>query len=190
LVLVLALAGFFLWQQFSAPVPQLADSFPNDPVPLSQSDKPSIAVLPFDNMSGDADQSYFSDGISENLITDLSRISGLLVIARNTSFSFRDQPGEAEDIASELGVRYVVEGSVQRAGDHVRINAKLVDAGTGFQVWAGRLDRKFIDLFALQDEVTAQIIDALQVELTQEERQLKAKRHTNSLEAYDLYLRA
>lgn len=154
--------------------------------------KPSVIVMPFENLSGDTSQDYFSDGMTDNLITDLSRVSGLLVIARNTSFSFRDR-GEATDagsVGATLGVRYVVEGSVQRAGDRVRINAGLIDTTTGYQVWAGRLDRQFADLFALQDEVTQSIIDALHVELTQEERRQLSKRYTDSLEAYDLYLRA
>ncbi len=155
-------------------------------------DKPSVAVMPFDNLSGDPEQTYFSDGMADNLITDLSRIGNLLVIARNTSFSFRER-GEAADarsVGTALGVRYVVEGSVQRAGDDIRINANLIDTSTGFQVWAGRLDRKFTDLFALQDQVASQIIAALHVEITQEERRLISKRYTDSLEAYDLYLRA
>ena len=152
--------------------------------------RPSIAVLPFDNLSGDPDQSYFSDGIAQNLITDLSRVSGLLVIARNTSFSFRGQQVNPRDIAGEMGVRYLVEGAVQKSGNLVRINASLTDVSSGYQVWAGKLDREFTDLFALQDEVTAAITNALHVELTQEERRLMSKRYTDSLEAYDLYLRA
>ncbi len=154
--------------------------------------KPSVAVMPFDNLSGDDQQNYFSDGMTDNLITDLSRVGGLLVIARNTSFSFRerDEASDAQSVGAALGVRYVVEGSVQRARTHVRINASLIDTNTGYQVWAGRLDKEFDDLFALQDEVAQNIIDALHIELTRDERRQLSKRYTDSLEAYDLYLRA
>lgn len=155
-------------------------------------DRPSLVVLPFENLSGDPEQTYFSDGMTDNLINDLSQIGGLLVIARNTSFSFRDrqEPMDARTVHKVLGVRYVVEGSVQRAGDHVRINANLVDGTTGFQLWAGRLDREFSDLFALQDQVASQIIDALKIELTQDQQRRLSKRYTDNLKAYDLFLRA
>ena len=155
-------------------------------------DKPSIIVMPFENLSGDPEQEYFSDGMTNNLITDLSRISELLVLARNTSFSFRDR-GESTDprsVGDALGVRYVVEGSIQRAASRVRINASLTDAKTGIQLWAHRYDREFRDLFALQDDTAAGIIEALEIELTEEERRQLSKRYTSSLEAYDLYLRA
>lgn len=159
---------------------------------LPTESRPSLAVMPFENLSGDPTQSYFSDGMADSLISDLSQVSGLLVIARNTSFSFRDR-GESMDarsVGEELGVRYVVAGSVQRAGKNVRISANLTDAQTGIQLWGERLDREFEDLFALQDEVTTQIIGALHVELSQEEMRRLSKRYTDSLEAYDLYLRA
>ena len=158
----------------------------------AEENRPSVAVMPFQNLSGDDRQAYFSDGMTDNLITDLSRVGGLLVIARNTSFSFRerDEATDAQSVGDALGVRYVVEGSVQRAGDHVRINASLIDTNTGYQVWAGRLDKEFADLFALQDEVTQNIIDALHIELTRDERRQLSKKYTHSLEAYDLYLRA
>ncbi|MCU9839827.1 adenylate/guanylate cyclase domain-containing protein [Ruegeria sp. WL0004] len=159
---------------------------------LVAEDRPSLVVLPFENLSGDPEQTYFSDGMTDNLINDLSQIGGLLVIARNTSFSFRDrqEPMDARTVHKVLGVRYVVEGSVQRAGDHVRINANLVDGTTGFQLWAGRLDREFSDLFALQDQVASQIIDALRIELTQDQQRRLSKRYTDNLKAYDLFLRA
>jgi TolB-like protein/class 3 adenylate cyclase/tetratricopeptide (TPR) repeat protein len=159
---------------------------------LASESRPSLAVMPFENLSGDPAQSYFSDGMADSLISDLSQVSGLLVIARNTSFSFRDR-GESMDarsVGAELGVRYVVAGSVQRAGRKVRISANLTDSQTGIQLWGARLDREFEDLFALQDDVTTQIIGALHVELSQEERRRLSKRYTNSLDAYDLYLRA
>ena len=167
---------------------------PGEPtvMPLASEGRPSLAVMPFENLSKDPEQSYFSDGMADSLISDLSQVSGLLVIARNTSFSFRDR-GESMDarsVGAELGVRYVVAGSVQRAGRNVRISANLTDTQTGIQLWAERLDREFEDLFALQDEVTTQIIDALHVELSQEEKRRLSKRYTDSLDAYDLYLRA
>ncbi|AXI42587.1 adenylate/guanylate cyclase domain-containing protein [Sulfitobacter sp. SK011] len=161
-------------------------------VPLASESRPSLAVMPFENLSGDPAQSYFSDGMADSLISDLSQVSGLLVIARNTSFSFRDR-GESMDarlVGAELGVRYVVAGSVQQAGSNVRINANLTDSLTGIQLWGELLDREFEDLFALQDDVTNQIIGALQVELSQEEKRRLSKHYTDSLDAYDLYLRA
>ncbi|QJF52324.1 adenylate/guanylate cyclase domain-containing protein [Roseobacter ponti] len=190
LVAVVVLLGSAWWF-----VPQVRDLLAPaaSPVPsLASESRPSLAVMPFENLSGDPAQSYFSDGMADSLISDLSQVSGLLVIARNTSFSFRDR-GESMDarsVGAELGVRYVVAGSVQRSGKNVRISANLTDANTGIQLWGARLDREFEDLFALQDDVTAQIIDALHVELSQKERRRLSKRYTDSLEAYDLYLRA
>jgi TolB-like protein/class 3 adenylate cyclase/cytochrome c-type biogenesis protein CcmH/NrfG len=154
------------------------------------SDAPSVIVMPFQNLSGNADQSYFSDGITDSIITDLSKVGSLLVIARNTSFSFQGQNIEVNAVAREMGVRYVVEGSVQRAGERVRISVRLVDALSGFHLWAEKMDREIGDLFALQDEIAGQIISALEVEMTQEERRALAKNYTDNLEAYDVYLRA
>jgi len=186
IALVAAALSAVWWTTYSSSLGPASDS------EVQISDKPSVAVMPFDNLSGDVEQKYFSDGMTDNLITDLSQIGGLLVIARNTSFSFRDR-GEATDaqsVGETLGVRYVVQGSVQRAGSHLRINTNLIDARTGLQVWASRFDREFKELFALQDEVATRIIDALQVELTEEERRQLSRRYTTSLPAYDLYLRA
>jgi adenylate cyclase len=121
---------------------------------LSLPDKPSIAVLPFANMSSDPEQEYFSDGITEDLITDLSRLSGLFVIARNSVFTYKGKAVKVEQVGRELGVQYVVEGSVRKAGDRVRITAQLVDATTGHHLWAERYDRELKDIFTLQDEVT------------------------------------
>jgi adenylate cyclase len=118
-------------------------------------DKPSIAVLPFDNMSGDPEQGYFADGITEDIITDLSKVSGLFVIARNSSFAYRGQAPDVRKVSRELGVRYVLEGSVRRAGDRVRINVQMIDGSTGGHLWADRFDRALEDIFAVQDEVTA-----------------------------------
>jgi TolB-like protein/class 3 adenylate cyclase len=150
-------------------------------------DKPSIAVLPFTNMSNDPEQEYFADGMTEDLITDLSKISGLFVIARNSSFAYKGKPAKVRRVAEELGVRYVLEGSVRRAGDQVRINAQLIDATSGGHVWAERYDGDLQDVFDLQDRITRKIVTALAVELTEGQQAATAKRGTNNVEAYDLF---
>ena len=155
---------------------------------LPPSDKPSIAVLPFTNMSGDPEQDYFADGITEDLITDLSKISGLFVIARNSAFTYKGKAVKAEQVARELGVRYVLEGSVRRDGDRVRINAQLIDATTGVHLWAERYDGTLPDIFALQDKVTRKIVTALAVNLTVDETARQAQQQTDNPEAYDAFL--
>ena len=157
--------------------------------PLALPDKPSIAVLPFDNLSGDPEQQYFSDGIAEDVITDLSKVSGLFVIARNSSFTYRGKAVKVQEVSRELGVRYVLEGSVRKAGNRVRIAAQLIDGTTGGHLWAERYDRDLTDIFAVQDEVTREIVSALAVKLTQREQRRIARRGTDNLEAYDYYLR-
>ena len=152
-------------------------------------DKPSIAVLPFDNLSGDPAQAYFSDGITEDMITELSRFRDLLVIARNSSFAFRGKPVGAVEVGRRLGVRFLLEGSVRKAGERVRITAQLIDAVTGAHLWAERYDRTLEDIFAVQDEVVATIAATLagRIELAGTER---AKRKpTQDLLAYDCLLR-
>ena len=151
-------------------------------------DLPSIAVLPFENMSGDAAQDYFSDGIAEDLITDLSKLSGLFVIARNSSFAYKGKTLNVAQIAKELGVRYILEGSVRRAAQQVRINAQLVDASSGGQVWAERYDGSATDVFSLQDQVTFQIVESLSVALTPSESSTIEQVSTKSVEAHDAYL--
>ncbi len=151
--------------------------------------KPSIAVLPFDNMSGDAEQEYFSDGISEDITTDLSKLSGLLVIARNSAFAYKGKPVNVAEIGRELGVRYLLEGSVRKIGQRVRINAQLIDGDTGGHVWAERYDRELTDIFAVQDEVRQAIVAALTPTLTGSERRLLELREIRDIEAYDYYLR-
>ena len=153
------------------------------------SDKPSIAVLPFVNMSGDPEQEYFSDGITEDLITDLSKLSGLFVISRNSVFLYKGKAVKPEQVSQELGVRYVLEGSVRKAGSRVRITAQLIDATTGYHLWADRYDRDLQDIFAVQDEVTQQIVAALKVKLTGREQGRLGRTPTNNLEAYDCFLR-
>ncbi|MDH3770482.1 MAG: adenylate/guanylate cyclase domain-containing protein, partial [Nitrospirota bacterium] len=153
-------------------------------------DKPSIAVLPFDNMSADPEQEYFSDGITEDLITDLSQISGLAVAARNAVFVYKGHPVQPQQVSQDLGVRYVLEGSIRRAANRLRINAQLIDGADGFHLWAQRYDRVLEDIFDLQDEITHEIVDALKIHLTPRERGTIARRYTENLEAYDLFLRA
>ena len=156
---------------------------------LSLPDKPSIAVLPFTNMSDDPKQEYFSDGITEDLITDISKISGLFVIARNSVFTYKGKPIKIEEVGRQLGVRYVLEGSVRKAGGRVRITAQLVDAKTGGHIWAERYDRDLKDIFELQDEVTQKIVNAMVVKLTGDEQKRLKHRGTDNLEAYDFSLR-
>ncbi len=162
------------------------DRAPPDVVPAPTA---SIAVLPFANLSGDGEFEYFSDGITEDIITDLSKVSSLLVIARNSAFAYKDQPLSLKSVAEALGVRYVLEGSVRRSGDAIRINAKLIDAETGVHLWVERYDRHIQDLFAVQDDVTRNIVTALALTLTDEEKKRVARRYTHSIEAYDLLLR-
>jgi adenylate cyclase len=152
----------------------------------AEAEPPSVAVLPFNNMSGDPEQEYFSDGIAEDIITDLSKVGGLIVIARNSSFGYKGKSPDIRVVGRELGVRSVLEGSVRRAGNRVRITAQLIDAATGGHVWADRYDRDLTDIFAVQDEVTRSIVDALKVKLTPSEAQRIAGAPTDNLEAYDL----
>jgi adenylate cyclase len=149
------------------------------PVP----DKPSIAVLPFANMSGEAEQEYFSDGITEDMITDLSKVSGLFVIARNSSFSYKGRSVKVQEIGRDLGVRFVLEGSIRKAGNRVRITAQLIDAGSGGHLWAERFDRDLNDIFAMQDEVVEKIVGALAVTLTRGEEQRLRRHGTHNVEA-------
>jgi TolB-like protein/class 3 adenylate cyclase/Tfp pilus assembly protein PilF len=153
-------------------------------------DKPSIAVLPFVNMSGDPQQEYFSDGLTEDIITALSKVQRLFVIARNSTFTYKKKPVKVQQVAEELGVRYVLEGSVQRAGDRVRITAQLIDALKGHHLWAERYDRDLKDLFALQNEITMKILMALHVKLLEGEQALVRARGTNNFEAYEKFLQA
>jgi len=152
-------------------------------------DKPSIAVLPFANMGTDQEQEYFTDGMTDDLITDLSKLSGLFVIARNTVFTYKGKRVTVRQVAEELGVRYVLEGSVRRAADKVRINAQLIDATTGGHVWAERYDSSLIDVFELQDKITRNIVTALAVNLRAGEEERQTRKETDSLEAYDAFLR-
>jgi len=167
---------------------------PLDPtIPLASpqsppSEKPSIAVLAFDNMSGDKDQEYFSDGISEDIITGLSRIKGLLVISRNSSFTYKGQQVDIKRVGEELGVRYVLEGSVRRGGDKIRVTGQLIDAKTGGHVWADRYDGKLDDIFELQDDITAKVLGAVGTEITLAEIERSRGERPGSVDAWDRYL--
>jgi adenylate cyclase len=169
------------------------DASPAKPLARSleatESEPPSIAVLPFNNMSGDPEQEYFSDGVSEDIITDLSKIAGLLVIARSSSFAYKGKNPDIRTVGRELGVRSVLEGSIRRAGNRVRITAQLVNTANGTHLWAERYDRDLTDIFALQDDVTRRIVDALKVKLAPAEAAYTAEAPTNNVEAHDLFLR-
>jgi adenylate cyclase len=159
---------------------------PSPPLP----DKPSIAVLPFENMSGDPEQEYFSDGIAEDIITELSKISGLFVIARHSSFTYKGKSVTLKQVGQELGVRYALEGSVRKAGNRLRITAQLIDTATDHHLWAERYDRNLEDIFAVQDNVTREIIAALKVAIPQEDLNRLGRPPTKNVEAYDLFLQA
>jgi adenylate cyclase len=152
-------------------------------------DKPSIAVLPFTNMSGDPEQEYFSDGITEDIITELSRFSALFVIARHSSFVFKGQTIDLKEVGDRLGVRYLVEGSVRKAGNRVRITAQLIDATTGDHIWAERYDRGIEDIFEVQDEVTHAIVATLPGQIEKAVAERTGRKRTESMTAYDCLLR-
>jgi adenylate cyclase len=160
------------------------------PAALALPEKPSIAVLPFQNMSGDPEQEYFADGMVEDIITGLSRIKWLFVIARNSTFTYKGRAVDVKAVGRELGVRYVLEGSVRKAADRVRITGQLIDATTGAHVWAERFDRKFEDIFALQDEVTLSVVGAIEPSLRLAEAERVKRKRSDSLDAYDLVLQA
>ncbi len=163
-----------------------AASSPALPLP----DKPSIAVLPFHNMSGDAEQTYFADGIAEDVLTGLARIRWLFVIARNSSFTFKNKSVDVKEVGRRLGVRYVLEGSVRKAANRVRITAQLVDAATGAHLWAERYDRDLTDIFDVQDEITQNVVASIEPTLRRAEIERVKRKRPDDLGAYDLYLRA
>jgi adenylate cyclase len=156
---------------------------------LTPADRPSIIVLPFANMSGDPEQEYFSDGISEDVITDLSKLPGLTVIARNSSFVYKGKHVNLQQVGRELGVRYVLEGSVRKSGNRIRVTAQLIDATTASHIWADRYDRELSDIFAVQDELTGNIVAAIAPALRRDAIDGKRRRPTDNLEAYELFLR-
>jgi adenylate cyclase len=162
----------------------------DSPTSSTKLERPSIAVLPFNNMSGDPEQEYFSDGIAEDIITDLSKVGGLLVIARNSSFAYKGQNPDIRAVGRELGVKSVLEGSIRRAGNRVRITAQLIDAADGGHLWAERYDRDLTDIFEVQDEVTRRIVSTLKVRLTPAEDALLNDGGARDPDAHDCYLRA
>ena len=185
-LLIFAGAAAYWWPLWDfTQAPKLIERFAY-PLP----EKPSVAVLPFINVSGDSKQDHLAEGLTDDLITELSKVSGLFVIARHSVFAMKSEMGSIQDVAAELGVHYVLEGTLQRAGPRLRINVKLIDALTGLSMWAERYDRQYADLFAVQDDVTGKIISALQVELTEGERNKIERMPSDNLEAYDYYMRA
>ena len=182
-VTVAFLIGIIVWQFYYEKSPTIeAASVQNMAFPLP--DRPSIAVLPFDNMSGDPKQEFFCDGLSEDIITAISKIPDIFVIARNSSFTYKGTAVKIKQVAEELGVRYVLEGSVRTSENKVRITAQLIDAIKGDHLWAERYDRTLEDVFSLQDEITLKVLTALQVKLTEGEKIRALSRGTNNLNAY------
>jgi adenylate cyclase len=159
------------------------------PAREEQPERPSIAVLPFNNMSGDPEQEYFSDGITEDIITDLSKVSGLFVVARNTAFTYKGKPVKVQQVGQELGVTFILEGSVRKAGSRVRVTGQLISSRDGGHVWADRYDRDLTDIFAIQDEITHAIVEQLRVKLLPEEKKSIKQTPTDNVEAYTFYLR-
>jgi adenylate cyclase len=157
---------------------------------VPQSEKPSIAVLPFDNMSGDPEQEYFSDGISEDIIASLAHLPWFYVVARNSSFAFKGQAMDVKTLARELGVQYILEGSVRKAGNRVRITAQLIDARRSRHIWADRYDRELTDVFAVQDEITENIVGAVAPEFMAAEMHRARQKETRNLDAWDLLMQA
>ncbi|HEY1447455.1 MAG TPA: TIR domain-containing protein [Caulobacteraceae bacterium] len=178
------------WRKVAASVADLLGAAPEGRTPQSHARKLSICVLPFANMSGDPEQEYFSDGISEDVITDLSKVSALEVVSRNTAFSFKGKAVEVGEVARKLNVSHVLEGSVRKAGGRVRITAQLIDGSRDSHIWADRYDRDLTDIFALQDEISEAIVAALKLKLLPEEKKAIERRGTDDAEAYDLYLMA
>jgi TolB-like protein/class 3 adenylate cyclase len=187
-VLIFGAGVVAVWNYYlrSSPPPKGVASVEN--MAFSLPDKPSIAVLPFTNMSDDPKQEYFSDGITEDIITGLSKIPRLFVIARNSTFTYKGKPVKIQQVGRELGVRYVLEGSVQRSGHRIRITAQLIDASTEQHLWGERYDRDLKDIFALQDEITMKIMTALQVKLTEGEQARLFGKGTANLQAYEKVL--
>jgi TolB-like protein/Flp pilus assembly protein TadD len=189
IIAVVVIAGAVIFYQLVLrPSPSKTEVASKEKMAFPLPDKPSIAVLPFVNMSKDPKQEYFSDGMTEDIITDLSKISGLLVIARNSTFSYKGKSVKVKQVAEELGVRYVLEGSVRRAGDEIRINAQLIDAMTGVHLWAERYDGTMSKIFALQDKITQKIVSALEVKLTGGEKEQVGQKETANIAAYNALL--
>jgi adenylate cyclase len=186
-LLLLLGGGMTIWQRVVYP-PSPTGVVPTEQAPALP-DKLSIAVLPFVNMSGDPEQEYFSDGMTEDLITELSRLAGLLVTARNSVFIYKGKAVKPDQVSRELGVRYMIEGSVRKANERIRITAQLIDASTGFHMWAERYDRELQDIFAVQEEIARRITRALAVRLTMEEEKQMGRPYTSSHVAWEYFMR-
>ena len=194
------LTAYDLYLRALAPDPQSVEALalgassraapPSSGAPLPLPDKPSLAVLPFQNLTGDAEQEYFVDGMVEEITTAISRLPWLFVIARNSSFTYKGKAVDVKQVARELGVRYVLEGSVRKGGGRVRITGQLIDAHSGAHIWADRFDGTLDDIFELQDQVASSVVGAVEPKLRQSEIERAVRKPTESLDAYDLYLRA
>jgi TolB-like protein/class 3 adenylate cyclase/Flp pilus assembly protein TadD len=184
-VLALITAAFFYWLE----TPVSTNKAATEQIENALPDKPSIAVLPFVNLSGDSEQEYLSDGVSASILADLSRLKGLTVIARSSSFTLKNTTMTVQEIGSDLGVQYILEGDMQRSGERLRITAQLVDAKKGRQLWAEQFDREISDIFALQDEITQEVISALKIHLTNMEQKELVGSVPASFEAYDMFLK-
>jgi adenylate cyclase len=170
--------------------PSMGSALPIADVPLTLPDKPSIAVLPFLNLSGDPEQEFFTDGITEDIITELSRFHSLFVIARNSSFSYKGQAPDVRQVGRELGVRYVLEGSIRKSSNRIRVTGQLIDTFTGNHIWAERYDRVLEDIFAVQEELTRAIVGAIAPQIESTEQSKATRRHPNNLTAYEIALRS
>ena len=188
IVLIVIAAAISIWKFYIRPTPAV-EVASKEKMAFPLPDLPSIAVLPFVNMSGDPKQDFFSDGITESIITALSKVPRLFVIARNSTFTYKGKPVKVKQVSEELGVRYVLEGSVQKSSDRVRITAQLIDALTGHHLWAERYDRDLKDIFAVQDEITMKILTATQVKLTTGELSLGERKHYRGRQGLDCYLK-
>jgi TolB-like protein/class 3 adenylate cyclase len=189
IILIVVAGGLVGWNLYLRQSKRV-ESASMDKMAYPLPEKPSIAVLPFDNMSGDPEQEYISDGLTEHIISALSKVHDLFVIARNSTFTYKGKPVKVQQVAEEMGVRYVLEGSVRKAEDRVRITVQLIDALTGYHIWSESYDRELKDIFALQDEITMKVVTAMQVKLTTGEQARIYGKGTSSLKAYLKFLEA
>jgi adenylate cyclase len=190
IALLVVAGGVAIWKSYRPATSPPTEVASVEKMAFPLPDKPSIAVLPFNNLSGDPEQEYFSDGLTEEIIATLGKVPKLFVIARNSTFTYKGKPAKVQQVGEEFGVRYVLEGSVRKGGDKIRITAQLIDALDGHHLWAEQYDRNLDDIFAVQDDITKNIITAMQVKLTEGEQARAAAKGTNNLDAYLKYLQA
>jgi len=186
IVMIVVVASIAIWRLYLPPTPPLREVASKEKMAFPLPDKPSIAVLPFDNLSGDPGQEPFADGVTENITTTLAKIPKIFVIARNSAFQYKGKPVDVKKVAENLGVRDVLEGSVQKSGERIRITAQLIDATLGHHIWSEKYDRETRDFFAISDEVTRNIAVALQIKLTEGEQARVFHRDTENLDAWAL----